>query len=99
MRLEYHPLSISDLSDAVAYYNQQRSGLGNEFRAEIYDALERISDNPFQYAVVEVEKEMRRCLVHRFPYSILFRCPDEETVWIDAIRHNHRHPSFGLNRK
>ena len=26
MRVEYHPLTVSDLNDAVVYYNEQRAG-------------------------------------------------------------------------
>jgi len=49
MKVEYHPLTVSDLNNAVAYYNQQRTGLGDEFRFEIYAAIARISADPFQY--------------------------------------------------
>ena len=57
MRVEYHPLTVSDLNNAVVYYNQQRAGLGDELRTEVYAAIERAS--PSQYAVVM--RGMRRC--------------------------------------
>jgi hypothetical protein len=50
MRVEYHPLTTSDLNNAVKYYNQERLGLGEEFRAEVYAAIERVRANPSQYA-------------------------------------------------
>ncbi len=65
MKVEYHPLTVSDFNNAVAYYNQQRAGLGDEFRAEVYAAIARVRANPSQYAVVE--HDIRRCFVHRFP--------------------------------
>jgi plasmid stabilization system protein ParE len=37
-------------------------------------------------------------LIHRFPYSVLFRFTDEELVRVLAIRHHRRHPRFGLGR-
>jgi hypothetical protein len=43
MIVQYHPLTASDLDSAISYYNQQRAGLGEEFRAEVYAAIERIT--------------------------------------------------------
>jgi hypothetical protein len=61
MIVQYHPLSASDLDSAISYYNQQRAGLGEEFRSEVYAAIERIYSNPFHFAIVE--RDIRRCLV------------------------------------
>lgn len=97
MRVEYHPLTASDLNGAVAFYNQQRAGLGNEFRSEVYAAIARILSNPFQSVIVE--RGIRRAFVHRFPYSILFRLIDEEAVRILVIRHHRRHSRFGTGRR
>lgn len=97
MKVEYHPLTVSDLNAAVAYYNQQRDGLGAEFRSEIYSAITRVSANPFQYAIVE--QGIRRCFAHRFPYSVLFRLINDEVIRILVIRHHRRHPRFGLDRR
>ena len=41
MIVQYHPLTASDLDSAISYYNQQRAGLGEEFRSEVYAAIER----------------------------------------------------------
>ena len=97
MTVEYHPLTVSDLNNAVAYYNQQRAGLGDEFRSEVYAAIERVCLNPFQFAVIE--HEIRRCFVHRLPYAVLFRLVNDQTIRILVIRHHRRHPSFGLSRR
>lgn len=97
MKVEYHPLTVTDLNTAIAYYNQQRDGLGADFRSEIYAAIQRVSANPFQFAIVE--KGIRRCFAHRFPYSVLFRLIDDEVIRILVIRHHRRHPTFGLDRR
>lgn len=97
MRVEYHPLTVSELNNAAVYYNQQRAGLGGELRAEVYAAIERARASPFEYAIVK--RGMRRCLVRRFPYAVLFRIVSEDTVRVLVIRHHRRHPSFGLGRR
>lgn len=97
IKVEYHPLSVSDLNEAVAYYNQQREMLGDELRLEVYAAVGRVRSNPAQYPVTDYG--MRRCLVHRFPYSVHYRLIDSETIRILIVRHQHRHPRFGMNRR
>ena len=62
MIVQYHPLAASDLNRAVSYYNRQRLGLGDEFRVEVYAAIERIRSNPRQFAIVE--RDMRRGFMH-----------------------------------
>jgi plasmid stabilization system protein ParE len=97
MIVDYHPLTASDLNSAVAYYNRQRPNLGTEFRSEIYATIARIRSNPFQFPVVE--NGIRRGFVRRFPYSVLFRIVNDDTVRILLIRHHQRRPSFGLARR
>lgn len=97
MKVEYHPLTISDLNNAVTYYNQQRTGLGDEFRSEVYATIARVHSNPSQYAVVK--HGIRRCFLHRFPYAVLFRLIGEDTIRILVVRHHRRHPTFGLARQ
>jgi plasmid stabilization system protein ParE len=58
--------------------------------------IERIESNPLQFPVIEAA--MRRCIVHRFPYSVLFRVLDSDCVRILLVRHHRRDPRFGLNR-
>ncbi len=97
MRVEYHPLTAADLNNAVTYYNQQRPRLGDELRSEIYATIERIRANPSQYPIVE--RGVRRCLVHRFPYAVLFRIVGNDVLRVLVIRHHRRHPSTGLGRR
>ena len=53
LTVEYHPSAVSDLNDAVDYYNQRRVGLGDELRTEVYAAIGRILARPRSYPVVE----------------------------------------------
>ena len=97
MKVEYHPLTVADLNHAIAYYNRQRPGLGDEFRSEVYASIARLCRNPSQYAVVE--NDIRRCFAHRFPFSVLFRVIDEDTIRILVVRHHRRDSSFGVHRR
>ena len=96
MKVEYHPDTVTDLNDAVSYYNERLSGLGDEFRSEIHDTIARIIDSPDQHRVIQFN--IRRCFVHRFPFSILYRIVDDDLIRILVIRHHKRHPEFGIQR-
>ena len=96
MRVEYHPDTVTDLNDAISYYDERVPGLGNEFRSEIYQTISRIVENPQQHRVIL--HNIRRCFVHRFPFSVLYRIVDDDLVRILVIRHHKRHPEFGIQR-
>ena len=97
MKIEYHPLTTTDLNKAVAHYNRQQAGLGDQLRTEVYASIERVLAGPSQFSVVS--QDIRRCLVHRFPYAILFRVVSEDALRVLVIRHHSRHPRFGLRRR
>lgn len=96
MKVEFHPSTVDDVNEAASFYARARPGLDAEFREEIDAAVERIIRNPAQFPVIEAQ--IRRCIVHRFPYSILFRIVDSDCIRILVVRHHKRRPRFGLAR-
>ena len=46
-----------------------------------------------------VRGDTRRSLMKRFPYLILFRVVNGEVIRITVIKHERRHPAFGVNRR
>ena len=89
MKITYLDAADSEFNEAIAYYNKQRSGLGFAFSDEVKEALERIKNYP--EAWTSLSERVRRCLVHRFPYSIIYEvCGD--LLIIAAIQHHRRKP-------
>jgi plasmid stabilization system protein ParE len=89
-----YPVSIrlsakQDVAEAEDWYEERQSGLGSRFRAEVFDAISRITDNPFLYP--DLFKGNRRCVLRRFPYNIWFRIIGSE-VLIMAVTHGKRGP-------
>ncbi len=68
MRLEFHPDTAKDVQDAVSHFENQRPGLADAFQLQHSEALDRICASPSRFQ--KIEANIRRCLVHRFPYSI-----------------------------
>jgi plasmid stabilization system protein ParE len=80
-----------DITDAAIRYQNQRSGLGEEFISEVDAAMEGIVANPRQYPRVRRRPEVRRVLTRRFPYRIFFILrPDAVVVFrvLHAARHD-----------
>ena len=84
-----------ELLDAARYYEIQAPGLGIDFLDKIEFAVEDIRAHPKRWPVIRFN--IRRRLIHRFPYCILYRIDSDEIV-ILAIMHLHRHPSYWIDR-
>ena len=89
MTISYLDAAGSEFDEAIAYYNQERDGLGFEFADEVKQTLERIKNYP--EAWTPLSKRVRRCQVHRFPYSIIYEARGDLLI-IVAIQHNRRKP-------
>ncbi len=72
-------------------------GLGFEFVGEVNKSLSRIVDYP--HSCAEIESGIRRCLVSRFPYGIVYRQDeDEDFIVVIAITHLRRRPGYWRDR-
>lgn len=79
----------AELIEAQDWYEGNATGLGRRFREAIDGSVERIGANPHQFPVVF--KNVRRALLHRFPYS-LFCIIEDDTVLVIACFHASRDP-------
>lgn len=89
MKLLYLDAADSEFDEAIAYYNTKWSGLGFEFADEIKEAVERIKNYP--EAWTPLSEKLRRCQVHRFPYSVIYQVRADLLI-IVAIQHHRRKP-------
>jgi plasmid stabilization system protein ParE len=69
--------------------------MGRRFRHAIDALAERMSGNPRQFPVVY--KNVRRALLRRFPYTVLFVI-ENETLLVIAYFHASRNPSHWQRR-
>ncbi len=64
------PEAEQDIAEAYAWYEGQRSGLGEEFFSCVDACIETIRRTPEMHAVVH--ENYRRGLVRRFPYAVFY---------------------------
>ena len=101
MRLELHPEARAELRSAALWYDERRSGLGDEFIAEVSAALARIGDAPESYpawpGTRAVDPLIRKATLPRFPYLIAFERHVQHLL-ILAVAHAKRRPLYWLTR-
>ena len=95
MRAVFHSEARLEFAEAARWYNSQSRGLGSDLRREVKAAVARIAANPEWFGILE--DDIRCCLVHRFPYGVLYEIrPDR--VLIVAVMHLHRAPGYWKSR-
>jgi plasmid stabilization system protein ParE len=95
MNIEFLQAAQAELDDAFIWYETQQKHLGRQFIQEFNAAVKRLS--AFPQAYTEIEKGVRRCLVKRFPYGILYGI-NQDTIVIVAVAHLHREPNYWISR-
>ena len=93
--VEFHPDAESELDEAVAFYDAKSLRIGSEFDGTIAAAVEYLRKNP--EAGPPVRGLLRRWLVRRFPYSIIYR-EEPGRLYILAIAHHRQKPDHWLKR-
>jgi plasmid stabilization system protein ParE len=88
-RFLFHPAARAELTEAVAWYEAQRPGLGEDLGQVVAAALARLSAHPALYP--EVLAGVRRIVLARFPYSLFYRVRPE-SIEILAVFHHRRDP-------
>ncbi len=89
------PEARRDLASAVAWYDGEFPDLGQELAREAKRLCELISDSPL--TGVEVRPGIRRRLLRRFPYAILYS-QDPVGVVVIAVMHQRRRPEHWRRR-
>jgi plasmid stabilization system protein ParE len=95
MRYEFHPEALDEFEEAARYYAACQPGLELRFIACVESALRQVSEAPTRWRVFE--EDVRRCLVHVFPYAVLYSI-ESECVLIIAVMHCSREPGYWRHR-
>ena len=91
----FHPEAKAEMIAAAGWYDERVDGLGSAFLDEVEAAVARIVANPEAWAIVR--GEVRRHLLHRFPFGILYRTEPDQ-IFVLAVMHLHREPHYWEHR-
>jgi len=90
------PEADLDAQQAIQWYDERDQSLGDNFLQKLNKCIADVEKNPQRYPVVH--RQMRRALVKRFPYAILYEVENDEIV-IYAIYHCARDPEQWKRRQ
>jgi len=93
----FHPEALSELNEAIEYYEERELGLGVDFAADAFEAIDRAVAFPDGWT--EIAPGIRRCQTQRFPYAILYSVESSELLYILAVMHLHREPGYWKRRR
>ncbi|QQR81079.1 MAG: type II toxin-antitoxin system RelE/ParE family toxin [Deltaproteobacteria bacterium] len=94
--IEFHPEASQELLEAQQWYQSQSDGLGGDFANEIERAVQMVQESP-QTWPIHLKKELRRFLVHRFPFAIVYQY-DDQKIRVIAVMHLKRKPGYWKSR-
>jgi toxin ParE1/3/4 len=80
----------------VAYYEEQRAGLGARYLAAFDTAMVMVCENPDRFRV-ELPPAIRRYRVPGFPYNILYRQSGAD-IEVLVVAPHRRRPGYWLGR-
>jgi plasmid stabilization system protein ParE len=95
MKLTFLEAARSEFDETITYYEKQRSALGFEFAEEVKEALVRIEQYPEAWS--PLSPRVRRCLVNRFRYGVIYQVRDERLIVV-AFQNLHRKPDSWRSR-
>lgn len=95
-RVSLNELAEAELRDAALYYEMVSHGLGSRLLDVVQSALDQIEAHPL--AAAALQGDIRRKLLHGFPYQLLYRCADCG-IRVLAEMHARRRPFYWTRRK
>ena len=96
MSFIFHPEAEIEFNEAIDYYEKIELGLGYDFAIEVHNTVQRSASFPQAWSVIE--GDIRRSLVKRFPYGVLYS-EENDDIYIIAVMHLHRFPGYWKHRK
>ncbi len=99
MRLSYHPATQRDVDEILRHYRREGGdALSDRFWHDLMDRLDEISKYPKRFSPYLRHPNFRRARLRRFPHLIVFRTLNDR-IRITVIKHEKRHPAFGMGRE
>ncbi len=85
---------------AALYYEERSRGLGTAFLNSVDDAVSRLREAPQRFGRlpgVPEELGVRRILVSKFPYSLVYLVLEDE-IRVLAVAHGSKRPGYWTRR-
>ena len=92
---QFLPEAEEEMNEAARFYEGRSEGLGEDFLEEVQHTVESILAFPQSGPVIS--ENLRRRILQRFPFGLLYAIEDERIV-IVAVAHLKRRPGYWKGR-
>ncbi|PUE65580.1 type II toxin-antitoxin system RelE/ParE family toxin [Arcobacter caeni] len=92
----FHPEAQIELNASIDYYEECKTNLGLEFASEVYQTIQRILTFPKAWQILD--SDIRRYLIKKFPFGIIYYQRNNEIIILSVIQLN-RKLNYLKNRK
>ncbi len=93
--LELHPEALRDYEEAYDWYARQSLRAAEGFDGELRETLAKLMLDAS--LGIEIDAVHRFYRLKRYPYYLVFRI-DPDRIWVVAVSHNRRDPSYWRGR-
>ena len=87
----FHPDVAIEVKVSYEWYQNQASGLGEDFLRELEQAYKAIQELPDTWPIFN--KHYRRFLMSKFPFSVIYR-ESNNSIFVVVVMHNSRRPNY-----
>lgn len=97
MKVIFEPAARAEFAYAARWYAEQAGRFyATEFRNEVHRTLTLLCGHPGMGT--PAKNNTRHMVVHRYPYSIVYRI-DSDNLHVLAVAHHSRRPGYWLGRR
>ncbi len=97
MRPKLHADAEAEYLAAITWYAEDYPGRGDRFLEAAEGVLQRIREDPWSFPFWRRIKDVRACVVPRFPFTVFF-IAEPEGVTVYAVAHDKRRPGYWKKR-
>jgi plasmid stabilization system protein ParE len=98
MEVRYLKEAVEDIREALEYLGDRSPSTADRFSHELSAVVAKIARHPdfgFPYG-----KHYRKSPLKSLPWALVYRADIKDcAVWIVIVRHDRRHPAFGMKRR
>ena len=95
MKIRFLTMAETEVDNAVSWYQEQTEDQSLNFLNELDRAVQVIK--AFPHLAAEIEPDIRRFVLHRFPYSLIYGI-EKDAIVVIAVAHDHREPGYWSDR-
>ena len=96
MKARYHREAREELTAAAEWYEARRSGLGQDFVAEVTRSVALIRQHPEawpEWQGIKTRVPVRKFVLQRFPFALPYLV-HEDAIIVLGVAHGRRRPGY-----